>query len=209
MQVRVESEGGSDRARSLSRCPAAHLFPFGRGRNGSSRPPGASSAPGLGEGRRGRRAPSRRRPVGSEKRRRWGGGRGNGASSGLSAGSVESGAWQLGRFLCVRSPSAPRVALFWEAVPTPGRGPRSSRLRDPEKSPFRAAYRATSARLGGLRLSRISLPPRRVWKEASGVRSSGHGVSPMKRKPRAVAFVSLRPVCLFCVAFRGENHRNN
>lgn len=151
MQGRVESEGGSDRARSLPRCPPLPIWagkerklPVSRGLvcpwfgGGETRAAGPLPAP---SGGLGKKAEVGRRP-------------GDGASSGPSAGSMAARA-----LLCVCDPRVRRVALLWEAVPTPGRGARSSRPRDPEKFPFRAASRAPSARLGGLGLPRVSLPP--------------------------------------------------
>lgn len=89
-----------------ARCPTAHPFPFGRGRNGSALPARASSAPGLGEGRRGRRDLHWLRSVGSQTdgRRGGGGGWGDWAFCGLSAGRVEFGVWQPCRFACLLSP---------------------------------------------------------------------------------------------------------
>lgn len=112
LRIRVEDKEGLYWARSQSH------FPFGRGRNGSSQPPRASSAPGLGEGRRGRRNLSRRRLVGSEEGERRGGGQRVWAFPGLSAGRVELGAWQPCRFSFLLSPCALRYVLFLESVPS-------------------------------------------------------------------------------------------
>lgn len=120
VRVRVEDEGGSSRARSQPRCPPLPIWagkerklPTCRGLlcpwfgGGEKRVAGPLPAPfgGLGE------------------RRRWGGGRGDGAFSGLSAGRVASGARQLCRFLLWRSPCARRLVLFLEAAPSPREGP--------------------------------------------------------------------------------------
>lgn len=118
--VRVEDEGGWYWARSLPHCPPLPIWAGKERKLSASR---ASSAPGLGEGRRGRWNLLGRFSVGSAKGGKRGGGQRDWAFSGPSAERVELGAWQPCRFSCLPAPCALRCVPFLEAVRSLRRGP--------------------------------------------------------------------------------------